>query len=365
MRQVLEAYLGETFGPSFTLLDFRRLGAGIHGAGFLIEAEREGEKKSLVLKNLIPEGLGHDYPSDRASVFLLAFNEYKNLPNHVKPVDVLSLQCDGSIRSISGGKEYFLLMEKVEGVSYFHDLDEMRDKDFLSREDKDKIRMLAGYLTKIHSTKNDSRTLYWRKIRDIIGHGECLMGVFDSYPDGVLSYSEMAEIEKKCLMWRVKLKPYYRRLCQVHGDFHPGNIWFTKKGAGAQSLNLPLQNEDDVDIELVLLDRSRGPWGEAADDVTALIINYIFSSIKYRNEIGGAYHEALRLFLDSYLDLTGDQELLSLMGPFFAFRGAVLANPRFYPELTERQRAMLLAFIHNILDRETFDHHRAHEYLLQ
>ena len=97
----------------------------------------------------------------------------------------------------------------------------------LTEADKKKIRAMAVYLAEIHAMKKDSKTLYWRKLRDTIGHGECLMGVFDTYPDGVLSYEEMADIIKKSVDWYAKLKPRYQRLSQIHGDFHPGNIWFT------------------------------------------------------------------------------------------------------------------------------------------
>lgn len=55
---------------------------------------------------------------------------------------------------------------------------------------------MTSYLSDIHSIKRDSKSLYWRKIRDTIGHGECLMGVLDTYPEGILSYKEMANMEK-------------------------------------------------------------------------------------------------------------------------------------------------------------------------
>jgi aminoglycoside phosphotransferase (APT) family kinase protein len=44
----------------------------------------------------------------------------------------------------------------------------------------------------------------------------------------------------------------------VHGDFHPWNILF--------------QN----DCDFAVLDRSRGEWGDPADDVAPLTINYLF-----------------------------------------------------------------------------------------
>ncbi len=339
----LERFLKEKFGD-VKLKALNRLGAGVHGTGFLVELlTPEGEKK-YVLKDLSPEGLGHIYPSDRAGVFLLAFNEYSKLPKHVKAIDVLSLQTDGSIKSISGGKEYFLLMEMVDGINYFEDLKDMKGKESLDKVDREKILLLTDYLSNIHSVKMDSRLHYWRKLRDTIGHGECLMGVFDSYPDGTLSYQEMAKIEKRCIDWRAKLKPLYSRLCMIHGDFHPGNIWF-KNG------------------DFVLLDRSRGRWGDAADDITALSINYIFFSIKYHNIVKGAYLEALKLFIRKYTELSGDLEIQNILAPFFAFRGAVVANPRFYPELTLEQREKIFRFVNNVLDAESFDVERVNEYI--
>jgi thiamine kinase-like enzyme len=342
-RDALERYLKKTFEGA-RLIRFERLGSGVHGTGFSLIFDTSGGQKEYVIKSLATEGLGHDYPSDRAAVFLLAFSEYGTLPEHIKPVDVISLQTDGSVKSISGGQEYFLLMETAEGVSYFHALQDMRQKEKLDREDREKILALTGYLKDIHSVKKESRTLYWRKLRDTVGHGECLMGVFDSYPDGVISYQDMAEIEKLCVDWRARLKPLHRRLCQVHGDFHPGNIWFNNS-------------------KFVLLDRSRGPWGEAADDVTALTINYIFYSIMYFNHVKDAFLEALTLFYNNYIEVTEDETILSVVAPFYAFRGAVVAHPVFYPQLTLEQRMSIFRFVKNLLASGKFEPERVNDYL--
>ncbi len=331
----LKAYLLKRFKDAVHV-DIRRLGSGVQGSGFLIELKTSAGIRSYVVKILIPEGLGHDYPSDRASVFLLDLDEYKNLPRHVKAIDVLSEMEDGSIKSIGGGKEYYLLMEKGEGRDYFNDLSEFANKDRLESSDIEKIKAMTSYLAKIHSVKKDSKTLYWRKLRDTVGHGECLMGVFDIYPDGALPYKEMTDIIKKSVDWIYKLKPKYKRLSQIHGDFHPGNIWF--KG----------------NTDFILLDRSRGPWGEPADDVTALTINYIFFSIKNNGTVTGAFLEALELFFDEYVRLSGDREIYETLAPFFAFRGAVVANPVFYPEVTREQRRLIFRFVNNVLDSERF-----------
>jgi len=343
-RASLRRYIRERF-PDAICIKIEKLGEGVQGVGFLVDVKTPGGYSSYVIKGLFPNGLGHDYPSDRAGVFLLDLDEFKNLPNHVRAIDVIADCGHGVMKSIGGGKEYYLLMERASGIDYFHDLKEMADKETLDKTDIDKIKTMTSYLARIHSVKKESKTLYWRKIRDTIGHGECLMGVFDTYPDGTIGYTEMAEIERMCIDWRAKLKPKYKRLCQIHGDFHPGNIWFSNN------------------TDLVLLDRSRGPWGDAADDITALTINYIFFSVNRFHRLQGPYKEALRLFYQEYIRLTGDEELLSVVAPFYAFRGVVVANPIFYPDVTRADRMRLLNLVKNVLRSKRFNPDKVNEYL--
>ncbi len=364
-EEALKAYLKKEF-KDIIQVDIRKLGSGVQGSGFLIEMKTLDGTRSYVVKTLLSEGLGHDYPSDRAAVFLLDLDEYKNLPRHVKAIDVLSEMEDGSIKSIGGGREYYLLMERGTGRHYFNDLTEFSKKDSLDEMDRKKIKAMTSYLAEIHSVKKDSKTLYWRKLRDTVGHGECLMGVFDLYPDGTLSYDEMSVIIKKSVDWIARLKPKYRRLSQIHGDFHPGNIWFTSKDAETRrtgELEIPRVPVSPSLPDFVLLDRSRGPWGEPADDITALTINYIFFSIRHYASVKGPYLEGLNLFFETYVTLTGDEELYSVVAPFYAFRGAVVANPVFYPDLTSEQRKLIFRFVNNVLDDDIFRLERVNDYL--
>jgi aminoglycoside phosphotransferase (APT) family kinase protein len=263
---------------------------------------------------------------------------------------------DGTVRSIGGGKEYYLMMERVEGTDYFNDLAGFAAKERLEDSDKAKIRSMASYLAGIHSIKKDSKTLYWRKLRDTVGHGECLMGVFDIYPDGTVPYEEMSGIIKMSVDWVYRLKPRYRRLSQIHGDFHPGNVWFKDAAGEGQTVKAGLP-------EFVLLDRSRGPWGEPADDVTALAINYIFFSVRKHGDVRGAYFEGLRLFFDEYIAASGDEEIIEVTAPFFAFRCAVVANPVFYPDLSSDGREKIFRFAKNVLSADSFDAERVNDYL--
>ena len=116
-------------------------------------------------------------------------------------------------------------------------------------------------------------------------------------------------------------------------------------------------------VDFVLLDRSRGPWGEPADDVTALTINYVFFSVKKHGDVRGAYLEGLKLFFEEYIKATGDGEITEVVAPFYAFRAAVVANPIFYPELGAEARQKIFRFAESILSQDSFAVERVNEYL--
>lgn len=165
------------------------------------------------------------------------------------------------------------------------------------------------------------------------------MGLVDSYLAGLgyISEEDLVAIEKRCVEWRWKLKQCTRRLAQVHGDYHPWNILFHK------------------DADFTVLDRSRGEWGEPADDVSAMTINYLFYSLQTYGRLEKSFETLFNIFWKNYLDKTGDEEILSIIQPFFAWRGLVVASPVWYPNLPEQVRAKLFNFIRNVLETEKLD----------
>jgi hypothetical protein len=89
--------------------------------------------------------------------------------------------------------------------------------------------------------------------------------------------------------------------------------------------------------------------------VTALAINYLFFALDTPGAWEGGLASLWQRFWSSYLQSSGDSELLQVAAPFMAWRGLVVANPRFYPGLSEAGRDRLLGFIERTLGAAEFD----------
>jgi hypothetical protein len=69
--------------------------------------------------------------------------------------------------------------------------------------------------------------------------------------------------------------------------------------------------------------------------------------------------------LDHYLELTNDVELMKVIAPFYAFRSLVIANPLFYPNLSNENRRRLFNFMRNVLEAEAFEPSKVESYLMK
>ncbi|MEM3382811.1 MAG: hypothetical protein QW698_02030 [Nitrososphaerales archaeon] len=325
----------------------KKLKAFGYGIPYLIEIEVKGKKKSLVLETLKKEGFGHEHFSDRAQILIWQNSAFKKLQRHVRSYDVGAFTKDHKLKSLGDCIEYFILMKKVEGNLYHFDLDRIKATNSIDELDIKRCLTLSDYLVKIHAKKSKEYSLYIRRIRELLGHGECIMGLIDSYPSGLPYVDEefFKKIEKMCIEWRYVLKKKVHRLSQVHGDFHPWNVLF-RKG-----------------LDFTVLDRSRGEWGEPADDLSSMSINYIFYSLQAHGKLGGHFEKLFMSFLNNYLDKTKDHEVLEVIQPFFAWRGLVIASPIWYPNLPEDLRVKIFNFINNVLSVERFDLKEVNSYL--
>jgi aminoglycoside phosphotransferase (APT) family kinase protein len=279
--------------------------------------------------------------SDRAQSILWDHAAFNTLPGHVRSLDVGAFKTDGQAVSLGDAEEFFTLTEYGEGEPYANDLERILGSGDLQHTDLARADALCDYLVEIHSVKNTNDDLYVRRIRELVGHSECIMGLIDSYP---VSDDKLFAIEKQCIEWRWKLKSRVHRLRQVHGDFHPWNILFRREA------------------EFCLLDRSRGEWGDPADDVTCLTMNYVFFSLQQHGRLSGSFEKLFLRFWDRYLERSADREILQVAAPFLVFRGLVLAHPVWYPGLSEQIRGKLFRFMSAVLEAEFFDPGKVNDY---
>jgi len=353
-RKALEEYLYSIYKTDkLQVLEISLLGKGWHAEAWRIRVMIGSETRNLVMKFLKGEkGFGHDYPADRAQVLLLAHKDFNELPNHIKSIDVGYIDRDNKLHSVGDYEEFFILMEEAIGRPYIEDLREIKSRGYLIEHDLKRVEILANYLASIHREKffGDDETkmrLYFRRIRDLVGHGEMIFGVIDSaYPYQNPYTKQLKIVERKVIEWRWRLKQYWHRLCNVHGDYHPFNIRFTEKD------------------ELVLMDRSRGRWGEAADDVSCLAINLLWFALLDKGSFKGPFAELFSSFINHYIKETNDEELLKVIQPWFAFRALVIASPLFYPENPESVRNALINFAVNVLDLDLFEIDKLQELLV-
>jgi phosphotransferase family enzyme len=337
--------------PGARLTAFHPLGADASGAPSATE-KAAGYGQPLLLSVALPGGkqarlvfrteraneFGHERRADRAANALLAYDTFGSIPGHVAALDVGAVMEGGTLRSLTGAQELYLLTDYVEGTVYAQDLRRLAEGATASPRDERRCEALARYLSWLHRERR-SPAQYRRSVRDLLGHGEGIFGICDAYPEDAPAAppSRLRELERRCLEWRWRLRAYEHRAARLHGDFHPFNIVFRRGG------------------ELALLDAARGCAGDPADDVTALAVNYLFFAV----DAPGAWERGLRhlwrTFWRTYAAESGDEELGMVAPPYLTWRLLVVCLPKFYPRLSEGGRDRLLGLAERALVSERFD----------
>lgn len=350
----LEQYLTSVLGNNIKLQHVQRLATGKelkeygYGKPLLVEYTQNEHRHRLVLQTIAPSSFGHERRSDRAGDLLLAHETFNSLPSHVRSLDVGAFKDNNVPISLGKTGEFFQIVEFFAGDPYAHDLQRIAETGTHTDLDEQRVIAMVDYLVQIHGDKHPDTTLYHRRIRDLLADGEGIIGMLDTYPVDLelAPQSWLESVEKRCVQWRWKIKHHSHRLSQIHGDFHPWNLLFA------------------TGVNFKVIDRSRGAWGEPADDVSAMTINYILFSLQQYGTLTGSLLHLWRLFWQRYLSITDDEELLTVVQPFLAWRILVVAHPLWYPRLTDEARTCLFRLLDAVLASERFDPDDISEYLV-
>jgi hypothetical protein len=353
-ESVVKKYLEAKEGSKVKILNYEKLGSGWHGTGYKVKFEvrsAKSEVKEIVLRTLMPEGFSHDFIADRAKVFVTQHEMAQNIPGHVRSYDVSGYTKSNELISIGDAVEFFQAVEVAEGCSYGADFQRIKDSGILQKDDLRKAKLLGEYLAKLHSktfkgTKEAEVSIRRRHSRDAIGHGEMMMGVIDTYPAGFtfISKDDLTEMICKAVRYRESVKDIEYKPCRIHGDFHPGNIIFEG-------------------VRIKLLDSSRELWGDPADDVVSLALNYIWFAVMQSGSFSGPFSMLFKAFWSAYFKNTEHKHISRTFGVHLAFRSVVVAHPVFYGAQTDATRKKIMKLTAKVLTSNSFDPSKIKEYL--
>lgn len=363
----IQAYLTQLYGDTARISWLGEIGShGVqgmkefgYGKPLRVEFSVGGKLQSAVLSIMRGDKYGHQFYWDRAAILMFQHETSGRLPRHAKPLGLGYFDVRDKMVAVVEPKEFFILNELVDGEDYYLHLERIgrdeaaQNEQAATQADIDLSRGFASWLAEIHSAKYEDPDLYLRRVRDLIGASECIFGLVDAYPWPYDKFppERFLALEKRIIDWRWKLRRYTHRLSVVHGDFHPWNT---------------LVREENGRYEFSVLDRSRGEFGEPADDVATMSLNFVLFGLYGQSgnpRLKGAFEKLYLSFWEEYLERTGDEEILEVIAPFYVFRGLVIASPQWYPHHPEPVREGLLRFLERVLEDEMFDWRGINKYL--
>jgi hypothetical protein len=212
-KRALQEYLSSVYDGNVEVCSVWRLGGEKIEAGdlkgfgygfpYVIEFKLAGETKRVVLETMRPEGFGHDHFSDRAQILLWQNSVFNKLPKHVHSLDVGAFaKNDEGLKSLGKCDEFFILTEFADGKLYHLDLNRLKRTGKFGQLDEQRCLALSNYLAEIHKVKREAPWLYIRRARELVGHGECIMGLLDSYPPDLTFVNEayLIDVERDCVV---------------------------------------------------------------------------------------------------------------------------------------------------------------------
>lgn len=300
----------------------------------LVVADPGGATSTYFVKVPDEELYGETLRCDRARELVWRLEGYPAIPGHVvcrhsARITPYGLAPLDPVQSAPAGATWCVLEPAVSGVLL---ADRLADLDpAVGGRDAE---LLAGFLARLHQPVPDDGRRYRRSLRDTLMNAtfrllDSSMAYWDRLP------AERERIEHHLARWRIRLSGRVDRLRRTHNDFHPWNIFLDGDRVRVVGARLP-------------------GMGDPADDLAALLVNYLWFSLRRCHRFTGCYLAAYREVWRGYQELTGDAECAAVFPPFLAKRLLVILNPVYYPDqpepLVRALTALTLAVLAEDLD---------------
>ena len=365
-KSAWEGYLSETLGKKVTLLSFSPLRRekgyeGGLGSPYVFVVKSDGIVEELIVKTSAPV-FGLENQEDRLRDSFWTYRT-ADLPGNAEVLG-FGVTKGKKLINLKDATESFVVSKRVKGTAYSDHLLNILNSKKLSQDDITAAKNISDRLVEIHSVKNESAeaaNLYRRHIREAVGGHQGVAGVVDYIYRGIDEKTSkdkfgfdkkelmkrLLELEKRSVDSSHRIKESWQRCRRMHGDYH---------GYGNQIFAA-------YPDRLVLLDRSRAEFGEPADDFTATLINFVDLAVRDEGKYSGNFEKLGKVFADNYLEKTKDYEMLTVVQPFFTWRGMVVMNPVWYPDKSVEVRSKLFNFVNNVSQVEEFDPKEINSYL--
>lgn len=361
-KNLWEEFLRKSTGKDVEVLSIEPISrdqvyAGGLGSAFFVNLE--GNKRFVA--KISGKGFGRENPEDRGRDALWV-HRTSTLPRQPKAIAVGSITKDGRIVSLNSDSEYVVVLEEAKGRSYHLYLKDILGRGVINQNDKTAVLNLSNYLVEVHKEKKDAPNLYRRHLREIVGGHEgipaidsILWKVLDEEQikekiekDKIELRKDILELKKRAVEHADRIEDMTHRCSPIHGDFHPFE-------------NIRFENYPN---DFSVIDRSRAEYGEPADDITAMWINYFNHALLDKGNYTGKFKEFGDTFLNNYLRKTNDYEMFKVVQPFLIWRGLVIATPIWYPNTPIVVRNKIFNFIKNVSEVEEFNPKTINSYLM-